>query len=260
MKKNPEKSPKSNKKKKIIINILTIILVGIFLFVSASLVMNQIDIFNNKRDSDALIDEVIDNSTDEEGNIKSEDVKIDFEELLSQNKDTRGWIKFNGEYINYPIVQSKDNTYYLTHGFNKKTNSRGAIYMDFRNKPFSDENSVLYGHSTSDNTMFGSLEDVFLKNFFDEEDRDIIYVYDTDNNLMKYQIFSYYTIEAEDYYITPTFKTKKEYQKFINTISKRSFGKRDVEVTTDDKILTLSTCAGGAGTTNRRVIHAKRIE
>lgn len=255
MRKNKTKSENKNGKKKIILSILMVLLVGIFLYTSISIVLNQIDVYNNKKDNDALIDEVIDNPASEE----PEEVKIDFDKLLEENKNTKGWIKFNGEYINYPFVQAKDNTYYLTRGFNKKNNSRGAIYMDFRNKSLDDDNLVLFGHSTTDNTMFGSLEDVFEKGFFDKEDAGIIYIYDTDNTVYRYQIFSYYTIEAEDYYITPSFKTKKEFQKFIKTIKGRSFGKRDVEVTSDDKLLTLSTCAGARGTNNRRVIHAKRI-
>lgn len=191
---------------------------------------------------------------------KIEDMKIDFAKLKQTNKDIVGWMVFNNKYINNPLVQTTDNEYYLNHSFKNKENSVGAIFMDYRNASWEDKNVVLFGHHTPNNTMFGSLSDVFKKEFFDTENADIIYIFDTNHNLRKYQIFSYYVIESEEYYITTSFGSTKDYQEFLKTIKSRSYGNRGVNVTTNDKILTLSTCAGPHGTTRRRVIHAKLIK
>ncbi len=191
---------------------------------------------------------------------KIEDMKIDFAKLKQTNKDIVGWMVFNNKYINNPLVQTSDNEYYLNHSFKNKENSVGAIFMDYRNTSWEDKNVVLFGHHTPNNTMFGSLSDVFQKDFFDKETADIIYIFDTKHNLRKYQIFSYYVIESEEYYITTSFGSTNEYKEFLNTIRRRSFGNRGINVTTSDKILTLSTCAGPHGTTKRRVIHAKLIK
>lgn len=254
MDKEQKKVKSKHNKKKIIIRLLICILIGVFLYTSISIILDQVDVYNNKKENEKLVDNFVDQS-DENENL----LQIDFDKLIQENEDIKGWIKFNGEYINYPFVQGKDNTYYLNRGFNKKNNSRGSIFMDFRNKSLDDDNLILFGHASRDNSMFGSLRKVFEKGFFDQPDSDIIYIYDLNNEVHKYQIFSYYTIVAEDYYITPSFKTKKEFEKFIKTVKERSFGNRNVEVNTDDKLLTLSTCAGPSGSNNRRVIHAKKI-
>lgn len=83
--------------------------------------------------------------------------------MLEKNKDTKGWIRYNSNKINYPIVQAKDNDYYLDKNFYKKYNQAGSIFMDYRNNSFNDKNVVLYGHSMLDNLMMGSLKDLFEK-------------------------------------------------------------------------------------------------
>ena len=65
--------------------------------------------------------------------IKMNLINVDFNELLSKNKDSVGWIQVNGTNINYPIVQTSDNDYYLTHAFDKSWNSAGWVFMDYRN-------------------------------------------------------------------------------------------------------------------------------
>jgi sortase B len=271
---NKEKETKTIKKYKlnkikVIKFILILILSCIFIYSITMLILNQIEMYNNKKDSEKLIKEVIkppkieqetnDEKEEEEIILNPEDVRVDMEKLLRTNEDTVGWMMFNKMLINNPVVHSYDNDYYLHHNFYKKNSELGTIFMDYRNKSFDDRNVVLFGHASIDNTMFGSLKDVFKTGFFNRENADIIYFYDTNNNLLKYQIFSYYTIEKEEYYITTKFKSDEEFQNFLNTIKERSFVNRGITVTTNDKIITLSTCAGSRGTSKRRVIHAKRI-
>ena len=132
--------------------------------------------------------------------------------------------------------------------------------MDYRNKSFDDKNVVLFGHSMLDKTMFGSLHDVFKKDFFNTKENNYIQIINTDNEILTYQIFSYYIIEKEEYYITTSFNSDSEFKKFIDTIKKRSYKNFKIDVTTSDKILTLSTCSGTGETSKREVIHAKRVE
>lgn len=189
---------------------------------------------------------------------RTEAMQIDFERLEELNEDIAGWIVFNNQCVNYPLVQADDNTYYLNHSFRREENKAGSIFMDCRNNSFEDRNVVIYGHNMRNRTMFGSLKDVFHKKFWEEEGNGLIYLFDTDHRLRKYKIFSYYTVEKEDYYITTLFRNDVEYVEFLEAIQARSFGETDVTVTADDHILTLSTCAGVSGT-RRRVIHAKLL-
>ena len=148
---------------------------------------------------------------------------------------------------------------FLNHSFKRSKNAAGCIFMDYRNESFEDQNVVIYGHNMADRTMFGVLKDVFRDEFWERKDSDIILIYETDHRLRKYKIFSYYTVEKEDYYITTSFWDDEEYAEFLSEIKKRSFRNLNVAVTADDHILTLSTCAGLSGTCGRRVIHAKLI-
>lgn len=182
-----------------------------------------------------------------------------FGKLKELNADAVGWIAFNDQFVNYPIVQTGDNSYYLNHSFKGKDNQIGCIFMDCRNESFEDRNVVLYGHNMLNRTMFGSLKDVFQEEFWKEEGRDLIWIVDTENYLRTYKIFSYYIIEEEEYYITTAFKDDADYAEFLDVVKARSFRELDAAVTADDHILTLSTCAGTAGTGRRRVVHAKLV-
>lgn len=211
----------------------------------------------NTKSTEDLIDKVYAVEIDKDTN--EEKIKIDFPKLLTINKDTVGWIRANNGKINYPIVQTTTNTYYLDKSFEKKYNQAGAIFMDHRNRSsFEDKNVVLFGHSMLNKTMFGSLTDVWKKDFFEDKNNSIIKIVDANNNINEYEIFSYYTIDKEEYYIKTSFNSNAEFQTFLETIKSRSIKDFNISITTDDRILTLSTCSGTGGTNKRKVIHAKR--
>lgn len=266
--KNEKKQEKTKRKlkpkyRKIIRFVLFCLFLGVFLFSTYRLFAFELELKENKEEVEELIDEFVEppeNYEEVEENDNIEEMKIDFKKLKETNSDIVGWLVFNNKYVNNPIVQSSDNEYYLNHSFKKKENSIGSIFMDYRNTSLEDDNVVLFGHHTPNNTMFGSLSDVFKTGFFEKENANILYLFDTNHQLHKYQIFSYYTIEMEEYYITTSFASKNDFQEFLTTIKNRSFGNRNVQVSSKDKILTLSTCAGPHGTTKRRVIHAKKID
>lgn len=231
---------------------------GIFLFSIMAVFSYHKDAGQNARETEEIIREV--NQRMPEGNGDETAVQhIDFAKLKQINADAIGWIVFNDPYVNNPLVQTHDNSYYLKHSFMKKENTAGCLFMDCRNESFDDRNVVIYGHNMLDRTMFGSLKDVFQEKFWEGSERDIIRITDTEQHLRKYKIFSYYIVEEEDYYITTSFPDAAAYAGFLREITARSFQKSDVTVTSDDHILTLSTCAGATGTNKRRVIHAKLI-
>lgn len=244
-------------------NLLLLILIVIFLFSTSKIVIFYIDLARNKNLNDKLVEEVYKPVLKEdisEDNQEPESFTIDFDKLLEKNSDTVGWINYNQNKINYPIVQGKDNRYYLKKSFDKKTNSAGAVFLDYRNKSLQDRNTVLFAHSMRDDTMFGSLREVFKDDFLDDESNNYISIVTKDGAYLTYQIFSYYVIEKEEYYIQTTFDSDATFYKFLDTIQRRSWKKFDVTVNTNDKILTLSTCEGAGGTNSRKVIHAKLLQ
>lgn len=243
-------------------NILIILLLSIVFFISIyKLAHFYIDLEKNNRLNEKLIQEVLNDevSANEEDKELKEILTINFEKLISMNSDTIGWIRFNDNKVNNPLVQTQDNNYYLDHSFQKKKNSLGTLFIDYRNHNLEDQNVVIFGHNAVDDSMFGSLINIFEKDFFENEEHKIIEIIDTNEITHTYEIFSYYVIEKEEYYITTAFSNQNEFQEFLNTIKKRSIRNFNTSLTTKDKILTLSTCNGNGGTTKRTVIHAKKI-
>lgn len=184
-------------------------------------------------------------------------INVDLTELKKKNSDTIGWINVNNTNINYPIVQYTDNDYYLHHSYDKTQNEAGWIYLDYRNnKDFSNKNNIIYGHYRLDNTMFATLLNALNYSWYTNKDNHIIRIStETENTL--WQIISVYKIPVESYYIKTNFYTDNEYQEFLNTIVGRSIHNFNTDISTEDNILTLSTCFSDD---IRMVVHAKLIK
>lgn len=181
-----------------------------------------------------------------------------FSTLQEINKDTVGWLTVNNTRIDYPVVQAKDNDYYLRRDYYQNKNRHGWIFMDYRNNPDElNENTIIYGHNLANQTMFGTLR-YALNSYWYKKSANQIITFNTPNENMKFQIFSIYTIPTTNDYLDITFPTTVAYQAYIDLVKGRSIYDFNIEVTTDDKILTLSTCANGND--KRLVIHAKLIK
>lgn len=220
---------------------------------------------DNKK-TENILNEIYENANVSSDNIsidndlKIEVENIDFNKLINKNPDTIGWIKVLGTDINYPVVQTNNNDFYLTHSFDKSYNKAGWIFADYINKNLKnnelDKNTIIYGHNRQNNSMFGTLSNVFKEEWLSNKENYYIN-FSTLNNNMVWEVFSTYTIEKEEYYIQSNFSSDEEYISFLNTIKNRSTYKYDVNISKEDKILTLSTCTNvGEG---RTVLHAKLI-
>ena len=89
----------------------------------------------------------------------------------------------------------------------------------------------------------------------DENNKYISFI--TEQGEEKYEVFSIYQIEAEDYYIQTKFNSTKDYLDFLNTLKSRSTKDFQVSLSANDQVLTLSTC--GKENKLRVVLHAKKI-
>ncbi len=179
--------------------------------------------------------------------------------LKEQNSDTVGWVTVNNTTVNYPVVQALNNSYYLTHDFNKNSNSLGWVFMDYRNNPYVlDQNTVIYGHNIAkDKLMFGNLSETLNPNWYKKESNQYI-TFNTAWQDMQWKIFSIYKIAATNDYLYNTFDTQEEFLGFVNKIKSRSIYDFGVEVKENDKIITLSTCQNSGK--NRLVVHAVLVQ
>ena len=170
------------------------------------------------------------------------------------NSDVVGWIKIDNTTINYPIVKTTDNEFYLKKDIYKQYDQCGSIFMDYKNnKDFTDKNNVLYGHHIKSGIMFADL----LKIYNNELGKDVnIYVY-TPTMERKYKVFSSYKSEPEDYAINTSI-TENEYNEFINELKNRSQTDYGISPNESSQILTLSTCDNTGK--KRILVHAKLDE
>ena len=250
------------KKGNLLIGFIQVILIIIIIISLYYIYLWYID---NKK-TENILNEIYENANVSSDNIsvdndlKIEVENIDFNKLINKNPDTIGWIKVLGTDINYPVVQTNNNDFYLTHSFDKSYNKAGWIFADYINKNLKnnelDKNTIIYGHNRQNNSMFGTLSNVFKEEWLSNKENHYIN-FSTLNNNMVWEVFSTYTIEKEEYYIQSNFSSDEEYISFLNTIKNRSTYKYDVNISKEDKILTLSTCTNvGKG---RTVLHAKLI-
>ena len=244
-------------KKKRILNIVIYLILFLILICSGFKLYFW---YKDKKNNDETIEQLKNNVKLEKiknDNSNNEKYIVDFKKLKSENSDVVAYIKVNNTNIEYPIVKTSNNNFYLNHSFDKSKNSRGWIFADYKNKfDNTDKNIVIYGHNMRDGSMFGSLKNILNEEWYNNtENMNITFL--TENGNYIYKVFSIYKIESEDYYIKTDFSTDNEYQKFLNIIKERSIKNFVVKVNVDDKILTLSTCANN--NKYRVVLHSKKL-
>lgn len=189
--------------------------------------------------------------------IKMNLIDVNFSELKKKNSDTVGWIQVNGTNINYPFVQTTDNSYYLKHSLDKSYNSAGWVFLDYRNNVAEfDKNTIIYAHGRLDNTMFGSLRNILTSGWLNNTNNYVVKLStETENTL--WQVFSVYRIPTTNDYIRVKFVDNNDFLEFGNTLISRSAYNFNTTLTGEDKILTLSTCYND---TDKVVLHAKLIK
>lgn len=169
----------------------------------------------------------------------TEENSINFEELKKVNSDIIAWIKIENTEINYPIVKTTDNEYYLHRDINKKYNTCGWVFMDYKNSvDFIDKNTVIYGHNIKTGLMFEPLEKVVNN----ELGKDITIEIYSETEKLNYKVFSSYIEDPEDYAIKSNIVTEEDQAKYITEMLKRSSIEYNLVPDKSDKLLTLSTC------------------
>ena len=191
-------------------------------------------------------------------NTNDEEIEYDinFNELQMTNSDFVGYLIVPGTDISQPVVKGIDNSYYLNHNYYKEYDVAGWLFADYQNKfDGTDKNIIIYGHNMKTGTMFGSLKNILTNDWYENLDNRYIY-FITENDTNKYEVFSVYKVESEDYYRTTNFG-EKNFLDFVKTIKLRSIYNFNIDINLNDSIITLSTCH--ADNRYRVVLHAKKI-
>ena len=185
--------------------------------------------------------------------------EIDFAALHEENPDVIGWLEVPGTSVDYPLLSTLDNEYYLHHDFYGEESVYGAIYTDIRNHPnLEDPFIVVYGHNMKDGSMFAGLHAYEDEDFFQENRRVIIY---TPEGQLNFEVFAAYKHGDEHLMGSKNYNNPVTMREHLQSIETNDDPNGMVEmggVTDDDDILALSTCVTDEDE-NRYVVYARFV-
>lgn len=174
---------------------------------------------------------------------------IDFGRLAGENPDIYAWIRIPETNIDYPIAQREgDPAFYLDHDMYGEARFAGCIYTeDSNSRDFLDPNTVIYGHNMKNGSMFQNLHLFADSSFFEEHP--YFYIY-TPERVLVYQVFAAYVYDDRHLMNSFDFDDKEVFARYLEDVFHvKSMGaniREDLSVTEEDRIVTLSTCVGGA--------------
>ncbi len=181
--------------------------------------------------------------------------------VYEQNSDFVGWIMIDDTNINYPVMQTKDNSnFYINHGFDKSYSDYGVPYVQEDCAIGESDNVIIYGHNMKNGTMFSDLEKYADESFFSEHR----YIrFDTLSDYGTYEIIAVFrTVAYSDYgfkyYNFVDLEDAEDFNSFVEKCKKLSLYDAGIIAEYGDKLLTLSTCEY-TRTNGRFVVVAKLV-
>lgn len=187
------------------------------------------------------------NEESEDGEDEVPEVLDDYKTLLNMNKDLIGWLKIDDINIDYPVMQTNDNTYYLNHNFDKKSDKNGCLFLDYQCDVINrNTNLIIYGHNMLSGNMFGNLDKYSSEEYYKEHPKfefdtiyekgayEIVYVfrskiYNEDDVVFKY--YQFFDVQSE-----------LEFNSNMAEMAKISLYDTGITPEYGDELLTLSTC------------------
>ena len=170
---------------------------------------------------------------------------VDWKALKKVNPDVQGWLYQKGTVINYPVVQGTDNDTYLHTRFDKQWSGGGTLFVDCRmEKDFKGFNSIIYGHHMKDGSMFRSIRGYTKEDGYYDKHKTLELA--TPNGNYHLVVFSAFITKATDEDTYKMTYDEAEKQAYIDRAWERSelpITKDSVDVTKNDRLVTLSTCA-----------------
>jgi len=192
------------------------------------------------------------------------DILDEYLALYNKNKNLIGWIKIADTIIDYPVMQSTDNEYYLKHNFNGETDANGCIFMDYNcDVILGNDNWIIYGHHMKNGKMFASLQKYGNQEFYDNHKTfqfDTIYEKGTYEVVYIFRSHIYNADEvAFKYYQFIDANSEEEFDSYMEEMDKMSIIDTGVTAQYGDQLITLSTC-DYQEQNGRFVVVAKKID
>ncbi|MDM5327526.1 class B sortase [Neobacillus sp. CF12] len=223
-----------------------------------SKIQEKINVIGTSNNSNQILDNIDDLETKDKSIViyererieeenKDNEIRTQIEQLAKVNRDIKGWIRIENTLVNYPVVQTDDNSFYLEHDAGKNKNRYGTIFIDEINdvsnpEKLQGQNIILYGHhmKNGDESMFGSLERFREYEFFTANDSINFNLFPES---YKFQVFGVYLVNQDFDYRNTRLGTELDIKNLLNRLKNEQIQFREVTLTPNDTILTLSTCA-----------------
>jgi len=191
-------------------------------------------------------------------------IDVDFEALLQANADAVGWIAIPDTVISYPVVQTTNNSKYLGISFEGRSSKAGTLFADYRNNMESlDSNTIIYGHNmgAGRNDMFNTLllykdYDYYMAHRYIQFDT----IYKQHGFWKIFAVIEQNTSNSNFYIQQIEFLDEADFTGWIEKVLDRSIYAIDMDITFQDRVLTLSTCDRSRyGQHGRLIILAVRL-
>lgn len=187
-----------------------------------------------------------------------------YEKLYQSNNDFIGWICIEGTRVNYPVLQTDNNEFYLDHDFYKDKSRYGSLFVDYRVSPYeSMQNIIIYGHNMKDGAMFHEIMNYAKESYYQKHK---VIQFDTKYKEANYEVVSAFyttvkTVNSDEfkYYQYISLSKEEEFLEFVSNIKQMSQYDTQVEPVYGDTFITLSTCSHHVEN-GRFVVVARKID
>ncbi len=196
--------------------------------------------------------------------VRLPDVLDEYKTLYQKNKKLIGWLKIDDTLIDYPVMQTSDNEYYLDHNYNQEYDNNGSLFLDCNCSAYPQStNLIIYGHHMKSGQMFGGLQKYAKESYaqkhstiqfdtiYEKGTYQVMYVFRSQVYNENDIVFKYYQfIEAN---------SEEEFNSYMREMEAVSLYDTGVTASFGDSILTLSTC-DYSQEDGRFVVVAKKIK
>lgn len=185
----------------------------------------------------------------------SVDNTLSFDQLQAKNADVFSWLTIYGTHINYPILHGEDNKRYVNTDPQGNYSLSGSIFLDFRgHRDLHDFNNLLYGHHMAGGMMFGDIDLYLEQGFLDSHQYGKLFL---DGKEYGLEIFAVLKGDAlEENLFAGPLETEAQKRAYLALIKDHALFYNDIGITTNDRLLILTTCADGRET-DRHLLVAK---
>lgn len=261
---------KQEKRRKLIVVLSSLVAVlcfgyfGVYYFFAARTSMDY-EQLSDLKGSDALSETQEKNDFSlHKSSVKLPDILDEYKTLYSKNKRLIGWLKIDDTNIDYPVMQTENNEYYLDHNFNQEYDKNGSLFLDCDCNVYPrSTNMIIYGHHMKSGSMFGNLQQYAKESYGKKHS---VIEFDTIYEKATYQVMYVFRSQVynEDdvvfkYYQFIEANSEEEFNFYMKEMASMSLYDTGVSANFGDSLLTLSTC-DSSQTDGRFVVVAKRIK